>query len=131
MKKTLLYAAILATIGFIECAPQYRQETYLVDYRPYQKDGFTITPSSSGFVYESLGNIYIVFVDGVKKGYTNPNPQYPYQQNMFIHTYELMVSEMVKKTKELGANALLNFQIIQDTENPRAYIASGFAVKLK
>ena len=48
MKKILLLLS--ACVVLSSCAIQkYSQKTYLADYREYTADGFTITPSSSGF----------------------------------------------------------------------------------
>ena len=53
MKKILLLLS--ACVVLSSCAIQkYSQKTYLADYREYTADGFTITPSSSGFTYEHL-----------------------------------------------------------------------------
>lgn len=108
----------------------------MADYREYTADGFTITPSSSGFTYESVGDLSIKFTIGVKDGYINKEAKWK-EENVFKPSYDYMVAEIVKEAKSLGANALLNFNItpiIRGTkygEVVDGYIASGFAVKLK
>lgn len=135
MKKILLLLS--ACVVLSSCAIQkYSQKTYLADYREYAADGFTITPSSSGFTYESVGDLSIKFTIGVKDGYINKEAKWK-EENVFKPSYDYMVAEIVKEAKSLGANALLNFNItpiIRGTkygEVVDGYIASGFAVKLK
>lgn len=69
MKKFLL----LFTIAIFVCScgvTKYSQTTYFADFRDYTKDGFTITPSSSGFTYKSIGDISIDFKIGKKMDIT-------------------------------------------------------------
>lgn len=126
MKRFL--SLVAACCIFSSCSIQkYSQAVYLADYRAYSAEGFTITPSSSGFTYESIGDLSIEFVKGRKDGYTNEKARNPWE-NIYIPTHEYMVAEIVKEAKSLGANALLNSHI---KATPNGYTASGFAVKLK
>jgi len=113
------------------------QTTYWADYSKYSKEGFTISPSSSGFTYESIGELEIVFKCGVKDGYTDPNIK-TYTSHMFFPDIDYIVKETVKEAKSKGANAILNFKIEPQYQYNsyfgRRYIgavATGFAVKLK
>lgn len=134
MKKLLLLIGVC--FALCSCVVQYSQTTYLADYRPYSAEGFTISPSSSGFTYESIGDLSIKFVIGKKKGYINSNVQNSWEADIFSPSYEYMVSEMVKEAKALGADALLNFNITPIIKRSKygetidGYIASGFAAKL-
>ena len=81
MKKILLLLS--ACVVLSSCAIQkYSQKTYLADYREYTADGFTITPSSSGFTYESVGDLSIKFTIGVKDGYINKEAKWK-EENVF------------------------------------------------
>lgn len=127
MNKLLLLLGVCML--FCSCATQkYSQTTYIADYRSYSAEGFTISPSSSGFTYESVADFSIKFVVGKKKGYTNSSAQNSWEADIFNPGYDYMVSEMVKEAKSLGANAILNFRI---NIISGGYEASGFAVKLK
>ncbi|WP_418409331.1 hypothetical protein [Alistipes sp.] len=134
MKKLLLLIGVC--FALCSCVVQYSQTTYLADYRPYSAEGFTISPSSSGFTYESVGDLSIKFIKGVKKGYVNEDADDWRVENIFNPSYEYMVSEMVKEAKALGADALLNFNITPIIKRSKygetidGYIASGFAAKL-
>lgn len=136
MKKILVITTIIVLAVFstgCSVVPKYSQVTHFSDYRKYQEQGFTISPNSSGFVYESIGEIEMKFVDGKRDGYTNPDNLYSAGGiHYYKHTYDVMVDEMVNKAKELGANALLNFSI-SPASGPGyvGYIATGFAVNLK
>ena len=134
MKKFLL----LFTIAIFVCScwvTKYSQTTYFADFRDYTKDGFTITPSSSGFTYKSIGDISIDFKIGKKDGYNNPDAEFG-MEHIFVPTYDYITAEMVKKAKSLGANALLNYKVIPIYSASKygssiiGYSASGFAVNL-
>lgn len=147
---------VLGALALQGCAmyPKYSETVYFADYRPYTAEGFTISPSSSGFTYESIGALEIVFVPGtIKRDQNSPKEDLQsgdkawyelsdgnYGVTIYTPSYDLMVEKMVRKAKEMGADALLNFRIIPQTEMVRsgsqfyertkAYVASGFAVKL-
>ncbi len=44
---------------------QYREEVYFIDYQPYANQGFIISPISSGFIYQSIGEITMIFTPGI------------------------------------------------------------------
>lgn len=60
---------VLGALALQGCAmyPKYSETVYFADYRPYTAEGFTISPSSSGFTYESIGDLEIMFVPGKMK----------------------------------------------------------------
>ena len=127
MKRFFLLASIVVLL--CSCGvTKYSQTVYLADFRPFTSDGFTVSPSSSGFTYESVGDISVEFIAGVDKSYTNPDPKMRYNKHWFTPSYDFMVAEIVREAKTLGANALLNFRIINIEGG---YVACGFAVKLK
>ena len=147
---------VLGALALQGCAmyPKYSETVYFADYRPYTAEGFTISPSSSGFPYESIGSLEIVFVPGTVKRNSNTLEKElqsgdkawyelsdgDYGVTIYTPSYDLMVEKMVRKAKEMGADALLNFRILPQIEmvrsggafyeHTKAYVASGFAVKL-
>ena len=180
--------------------PIYKEIIYVADYRPYAESGFTISPTSSGFTYHSIGEITMIFSPGVlapianewddtskhvvaepyirQDTYEVDTEDYKYKakwqietsyrlqqerreqerreqerreqerkRNFFIEnyyqpTFDEMIDKIVKKAKELGANALLNFKIIVGPAQQAIvgginihvsayeYVLQGFAVKL-
>ena len=170
--------------------PIYKEIIYVADYRPYAESGFTISPTSSGFTYHSIGEITMIFSPGVlapianelddtskhvvaepyirQDTYEVDTEDYKYKakwqietsyrlqqerkeqerkRNFFIEnyyqpTFDEMIDKIVKKAKELGANALLNFKItvgpaqqaivggINIHVSAYEYVLQGFAVKL-
>lgn len=147
---------VLGALALQGCAmyPKYSETVYFADYRPYTAEGFTISPSSSGFTYESIGSLEIVFVPGTVKRNSNTLEKElqsgdkawyelsdgDYGVTIYTPSYDLMVEKMVRKAKEMGADALLNFRILPQIEmvrsggafyeHTKACVASGFAVKL-
>lgn len=138
MKKIIV--SLLAMLILCSCASnKYMQTTYWADYSKYSKEGFTISPSSSGFTYESIGELEIVFKCGVKDGYTDPNIK-TYTSHMFYPNIDYIVKEAVKEAKSKGANAILNFKIEPQYQYSASFyfdrryigaVVTGFAVKLK
>lgn len=76
------FAPVLIVLGALAlqgCAmyPKYSETVYFADYRPYTAEGFTISPSSSGFTYESIGDLEIMFVPGKLKTQPTDTPMAP------------------------------------------------------
>ncbi len=127
MKKIFFLFALV--FAFTSCATMYKQTVYVNDFRPYAEEGFTISTSYSGFTYESLGDIIIKFQAGIKKDYTNPN--LPYENHFFTPNAAYMTAEAVKAAKELGADAILGFNIVSPVlAEDKNYFVTGLAVKL-
>lgn len=134
MKRFLLIC--IAAIITSSCGvTRYSQTTYLADFRAYAEDGFTVTPSSSGFIYKSVGDISMDFKIGKKDGYNNSDAEFG-MNHIFVPTYDYMTAEMVGKAKSLGADALLNYRVTpiygvsKFGSSVVGYNASGFAAKL-
>ena len=144
---------VIIGISLCSCAPtyltRYSEATYFADYRPYTEAGFTISPTSSGFTYESIGEIQMIFSPGYKDAQTQDSTTSTVSTtgshtNLYMPDVEEMMNKIVRQAQELGANALLNFKIearavtisatngIATTTVPSVeYTLSGFAVKLK
>ena len=63
MKKLVL--AFLAVALLASCNKiMYKESVYVVDYREYIKEGFIISPTVTGFNYQPISNIEVVFSSG-------------------------------------------------------------------
>lgn len=164
MKRQLIYSFAIA-FAFLLCGcstqylSSYHEEVYFADYRTYAAEGFTISPVASGFTYEPIGELKIVCKPGTLK---NPSEETDVQQDKFKAKWQIeaenqqatsdlymptlteMTDKIVDQARELGANALLNFNIeVRPTTIPASvngigtyidsaeFVISGFAVKLK
>jgi hypothetical protein len=161
MKKVL---SLLLTFFFSSCATVnelkelkviFPSETlYGIDFAPFTKKGFLITPEEYNGPYESIGMIYFTAKPGAQylKTDTKLNPYWsensPYEPK-FIEVYEWKVDSIAFEqvlTKVyticvgMGADALVNFknEIANDThtgiKNPvtiTGYRITGFAIKRK
>lgn len=55
--KNILYPIIII-LALSGCTrDMYTESVYVVDYREYTKDGFTISPTVTGFNYQPISNI--------------------------------------------------------------------------
>lgn len=137
---------VLGALALQGCAmyPKYSETVYFADYRPYTAEGFTISPSSSGFTYESIGDLEMVFIIGQLEDAANENGveglqtlrEYEEQREMYSPSYAEMTEKIVREAQKLGADALLNFRIRPLYSDPQTrfglvgFTVSGFAVKL-
>lgn len=138
----LIVFGALALHGCV--GPRYSETVYFADYRPYTAEGFTISPSSSGFTYESIGDLEIVFMAGTLEDSVHTASatddlrtlrEYEERGRIYCPSYEEMTEKIVRRAQELGADALLNFRIrpiyVESSYTPIiGFTVSGFAVKL-
>ncbi|KAA4215499.1 hypothetical protein AAAZ42_19940 [Bacteroides ovatus] len=117
----------------------YTESVYVVDYREYTKDGFTISPTVTGFNYQPISNIEVVFTVGkLRKGETAENLRLivPYEgytgktNNEYAPSSKRMMDKIVSEAKKMGANGLIDFKTTYNARN-RAWVASGIAVIIK
>lgn len=117
MKK---FIAILFVLGFVlgGCKSSYYNEvTTSLDFREYTKQGFIISPTTSGFEYTPVSEINVSFYLGnklpddlkgkkgikmVKDKYLGITEYYP--------TSERILDKIVDEAKAMGANGIVNFK---------------------
>jgi hypothetical protein len=157
MKKIFI---ILIAFVFTSCATLnelkviYPVETlYGIDFNPFTKKGFLITPEKYTGAYESIGMINFTAKPGAqfKTSGLKPNPFYKEggTEQRYVENFEWAVdsiafSEVLNKVYDIcvgmGADALVNFQneITLDPysgiKNPvtiTGYRITGFAIKRK
>lgn len=155
MKKLLLLSLFILTYG---CTPKmYVEKTAIGDFRKYTEENFVVSPISTGYNYDPVAEIEINFYPGNRKkdnakiekikpavedpiyGTTAPaSPMFVNTKNYewFDPSYDYIVSQLVTKAKELGANGILEVKITDVTTNSKyseitRYKATGFAVKIK
>ena len=141
MRKILLIIIILVCNG---CSVlQYLSATYVNDFRKYQSKGFLITPSFSGFTYESIGEVRVKLTNPFASGEESDDciksmnkdestkAVMRYFEIETYNVYDYATTRLVALAMEMGANAILNFQIQHITTlSDHAIEVSGFAVKL-
>lgn len=133
MKKIISFAMLVALAS--SCTSlQYVENTYVQDYRQYVEEGFYIYPkecSNALLKYVPISYIEIDAHPGKpQKGqdtsglavleYGDPNTF----ADTAVPTYKYLTDKLVKKAKEMGANAIISFQCVR-------YNASGIAVRLQ
>lgn len=137
MKKILFL--LMATLAFAGCSKvMYTESVYVIDYREYLKEGFTISPTVTGFNYQPISNIEVVFKAGeLKKGESDKNLQkipgvngYASPTNRYIPTGKRMMDKIVSEAKSMGANGLIDFKTSYSSVN-KTWSASGIAVEIK
>lgn len=137
MKKILFL--ILASVLLTGCNKiMYTESVYIVDYREYIKDGFIISPTVTGFNYQPISNIEVVFNSGeLRKGENDDNLQpvlpfigYTGKSNKYAPTSKRMMDKIVNEAKQMGANGLIDFKTTYNPKNS-TWSASGIAVVIK
>ena len=137
--KNILYPIIIILALFGCTRDMYTESVYVVDYREYTKDGFTISPTVTGFNYQPISNIEVVFTVGkLRKGETAENLRLivPYEgytgktNNEYAPSSKRMMDKIVSEAKKMGANGLIDFKTTYNARN-RAWVASGIAVIIK
>ncbi len=149
MKKfiTLLSAAVIITsCGSIKPASRIVSTSFL-DYREFTKENFLLSPDPYPAEYEAVGEIQILVIPEVKKGYAPPQLAKPtanglpspvvYMENI---TYNELARLAVDEAKRLGADAIVNFSIVEKDRIPAhkaknqsttQYVINGFCIKRK
>lgn len=137
MRKILFL--MLASVLLAGCNKiMYTESVYIVDYREYIKDGFIISPTVTGFNYQPISNLEVVFSAGElrkdEKG-DNLQPVVPYKgytgkTKKYAPTSKRMMDKIVNEAKQLGANGLIDFKTAYNPKNG-TWSASGIAVVIK
>lgn len=153
MKKTLLIlasAVLLASCGNISQIPQIEdkeRKVYVMfqDFRPFEEQGFLITPNTYTGEYSACG-LLAIYVTPERKvtynrtpGQTNNYGNYEVgYTTVTVDTEEIssqeIISIAVEKAKELGADVISNFSYSVEYGAEDAiilYKVSGFCVKRK
>lgn len=116
----------------------YTESVYIVDYREYVKEGFIISPTVTGFYYQPISNIEVVFNSGeLRKGEKDNDlqPVVPYKgyvgkTNKYAPTSKRMMDKIINEAKQMGANGLIDFKTTYNPKNG-TWSASGIAVVIK
>jgi hypothetical protein len=150
MKKYLilfLALVLISSCATVKPAQRIVDETFL-DYRPFTKDGFLLSPNPYPSEYEAVGEILIKVVPAMKGQYTSSmsdydtamQPQGKYVVAMENITYQELAGIAVAHAKRLGADALVNFRISKLDRHPyrkwknwatSEYVISGFCIERK
>lgn len=116
MKPKLLLLVFLA-IFLNSCSPTYYQEkTTILDFREYTKQGFIISPTTSGFEYMPISEINISFYPGGKlteefKGKRGIKKQeLKYSEYYYSPSSTRMLDKIVEEAKNMGANGIVGFK---------------------
>ena len=135
MKK--LFILIASTFILFGCSKTFYSESVsVIDYREYINEGFTISPTVTGFNYQPISNIEVSFLMGdLKKGEDGkglleyvPYKGYKSTNKIYYPSGKRMMDKMVTEAKNMGANGLINFKV---TINAGKWVASGIAVKIQ
>ena len=137
MRKVLF--VIVAVFTLSSCSKAiYTESVYTVDYREYINSGFTISPTITGFNYQPISNIDVVFTPGnLAKGESDkdlekviPYKNYSGNKRIFAPTGKRMMDKIVSEAKKMGANGLIDFKTSYNPKNG-TWSASGIAVTIK
>ncbi|WP_417589401.1 hypothetical protein [Owenweeksia hongkongensis] len=160
--KSILFLCIILTSCVSVPKPKERlgrTDFYSLDFREYSEAGFLITPYPPNNKYQSKGLIEVhlkpkvlsiskaTYYGNENQEYTNPTDGAKYELKAFRAIDEVVyyyaveiidanqaVKEIYLKAKEYGADAIVNFKIISETEENfglefHNIIVSGFAIK--
>lgn len=112
MRRILLLLAAALTIA--SCSPKIYPRTITVgfaDFRPYVEEGFFLSPDPYPGDFESLGEISIKIVPGLRK-YYRPDIRYETEKISVDEVLKIAVSE----ARELGADGIVDMRITEDLE---------------
>ncbi|MFV0586885.1 hypothetical protein [Bacteroides reticulotermitis] len=129
----MIVVVVLTSCGKV----MYTESVYMVDYREYINAGFTISPTVTGFNYQPISNLEVVFSSGqLPKGASDKDLQKIDQYNgykgsviKYSPTGKRMMDKIVSEAKAMGANGLINFQTSYSPRNS-TWTVSGLAVKV-
>ena len=110
MRRILLL--LVAALALTSCSPKIYPRMVTVgfaDFRPYAEEGFFLSPDPYPGDFESLGEISIKIVPGVRK-YYRPDIRY--------ETEKISVDEVLKiavsAARELGADGIVDMRITEE-----------------
>lgn len=146
--RNVLAPFVLVLLTISGCAPSLLEwnTSYVptgYDFRDYADEGFLFTPEGFLGDYESMGVVNIEFMPEIKKAKVTLPAEIP---GYFIlqttsgsyyvqrHDTQKIIDEMHKLAIDMGANAVIRFQILPTTiDNEGTPIptirATGFAIK--
>ena len=133
--KKLLLIPLLALLQ--SCAPKYSETTYVSNFSPYVKNGFSIYPVGTDLKtknYTPLADLSIVFrVGEAPKGMKDNNELKKGQFSVITPTGEYMTKRLVEEAKIYGANAIVNFKItpVYRKATLHSYTVSGVAAEIE
>jgi Holliday junction resolvase-like predicted endonuclease len=144
MKRFIL--AVLVAMTATSCATLKPTQRLVLsafsDYRPYQEEGFLISPNAYTYNFESVGEIDIIVEPARIKKLVES--QYSSYEALDYETipYDELVAIAVKEAKEKGADALVNFSIKREASlelnrtsgrymTKYTYYIKGFCIKRK
>jgi hypothetical protein len=144
MKKVaiLLIVSGCSTIDLIPHESAY----YGVDFRPYTKQGFLITPEKYSGNYESIGIVEYVYVSPaelrtIQEGiYSDGRPAVVKRWVTVTPALSAGVDSLYARSREMGADAIMNFTFSNEQRthvvNTKTivrpgYRVSGYAIKRK
>lgn len=142
MKKITSIIILLFIFG---CSPEEMDRIvihYGFDFTKYSAENFLITPEAYQGEYESIGLINTTIIPSMHKKEPNKTKWYPTlgdnspQWDIENIKPQEVIDEIVKKAKDMGANALTKFSvtthyIVNGNIPITSYEVSGFAIKRK
>lgn len=150
MKKLLLIlasAVMLASCGVVPQIEDRERKVYTMfqDFRPFEEQGFLITPNTYTGDYSACG-LLAIYVTPAREVTNNRTPGQTNKYGNYEAGYSTVtvdveeissqeiISIAVEKAKELGADAISNFSYSVEygaEDNIVLYKVSGFCIKRK
>lgn len=145
-QKIIISISIVISFIIISCSrPSHIAKEvnyYGYDFRKYSSQNFLFTPEKYIGEYESVGLLEVeIFPEIFTAKDDNDETYYPWEKAFgTYHARNISPQEILDSlfvlSKDMGANAVMNFQIIKATKNFHNLIiegirANGFAIKRK
>lgn len=142
-KFTTLNLIVLFLSGCATSLQQWDSEyrAFGYDFTEYSEGGFLFTPEGYSGAYDSVGLIEVIFIPQIRRGNERINIEGAYRIVVGTNYYYVkepdtdeIIMQMYKKAVELGADALINFELVPhllDNEGFKitTYRVGGFAIK--
>lgn len=140
MKKVFFSALIL--IFMCSCYPKMIRSSFVLDYRPFSKEGFFVTESNSvSFKYQPIGSVSSELISGATPYYANskspksenvPKSTMSDVDKLTYATPDGALKELYNTCVLLGANGVVSLKITKYFVKGRtAWSASGMAIKME
>ena len=138
--RTITVFAMCLFIAMLGCSPKSlssRLDIYTLDFTPYQRDGFLITPEPYRGEYDCMGMIEVSYRPGITyemKGGEGVHDPIRYQPHSGPTDLQWVVVKMHEEALKLGADGIMNFQLDYfDFHTSEGYVrgvsVSGWAIK--